>query len=153
LTRRCRESSCQEGYSSRDREKPTDRGTKYTTWQAEGRPNHEFEKTCNRLGIKYTTIKGKHPWINGCIERLDKTLLEEFYAVGFRKKRYESIEELQIDLDNVKGCKDECLEIPAKAHFSRTLDTNSEKWYWLIVRINQGRKGGGRKVAFYLRFC
>jgi len=33
--------------------------------------------------------------------RLDKTLLEEFYAVGFRKKRYEHIEELQIDLDSV----------------------------------------------------
>jgi len=34
------------------------------------------------------------------VERLNKTLLDEFYSVAFRKKRYESIEALQIDLDN-----------------------------------------------------
>jgi len=44
---------------------------------------------------------GKHPRTNGYGERLNKTLLDEFYAVAFREKQYESIEELQIDLDNV----------------------------------------------------
>jgi hypothetical protein len=32
-------------------------------------PNHEFERTCNRLGIKHTTTKTKHPWTNGDGER------------------------------------------------------------------------------------
>ena len=30
-----------------------------------------------------------------------KPLVDEFYAVAFRKKRYERSEELQLDLDNV----------------------------------------------------
>jgi len=78
----------------------TDCGTEYTTWHEEAIPNHEFEKTCKKLGIKHTTTKVKHPWTNGYVERLNKTLLDEFYSVAFRKKRYESIEALQIDLDN-----------------------------------------------------
>jgi transposase InsO family protein len=40
----------------------TDCGTEYTTWHEEAIPNHEFEKTCNRLGIKHTTTKVKHPF-------------------------------------------------------------------------------------------
>lgn len=32
-------------------------------------------------------------------KRLNKTLLDEFYSVAFRKKQYKSIEELQFDLD------------------------------------------------------
>jgi len=35
------------------------------------------------------------------VERLKKTLVDELYAVAFRKKRYECSEKLQIDLDNV----------------------------------------------------
>jgi hypothetical protein len=34
-------------------------------------------------------------------ERSPKTLVDELYAVAFRKKRYERSEELQLDLDNV----------------------------------------------------
>jgi transposase InsO family protein len=78
----------------------TDCGTEYTTWHEEAIPNHEFKKTCKKIGIKHTTTKVKHPWTNGYVERLNKTLLDEFYSVAFRKKRYESIEALQIDLDN-----------------------------------------------------
>jgi hypothetical protein len=64
----------------------TDCGTESTPWHEEARATHEVEKTCNRLGIKHTTTKGKHPWTNGYGERLNKTLLDEFYAVAFRKK-------------------------------------------------------------------
>jgi transposase InsO family protein len=63
------------------------------TWHEEAIPTHEVERTCNRLGIKHTTTKVKHPWTNGYGERLKKTLLDEFYAVSFRKKRYGRIEE------------------------------------------------------------
>jgi len=52
------------------------------------------------LGIKHTTTNVKHPWINGYVEKLNKTLLDEFYSVAFRKKQYKNIEELQIDLDS-----------------------------------------------------
>lgn len=78
----------------------TDCGTEYTTWHEEAMLNHEFEKACKKLGIKHTTTKVKHPWTNGYVERLNKTLLDEFYSVAFRKKQYKSIEELQIDLDS-----------------------------------------------------
>jgi|UPI00019B3BAC hypothetical protein len=39
------------------------------------------------------------PQTNGICERFNKTILDEFYKVAFRKKIYHSIEELQIDLD------------------------------------------------------
>lgn len=37
--------------------------------------------------------------VNGIVERFHKTLLDEFYRVAFRKKLYNSINELQSDLD------------------------------------------------------
>jgi len=52
------------------------------------------------LGIKHTTTKARHPWTNSYTERLNKALLDEFYSLAFRKKRYESIEELQVGLDD-----------------------------------------------------
>jgi transposase InsO family protein len=63
-------------------------------------PNHEFEKTCNRVGINHTTTKVKHPWTNGYMERLNRSVLDEFYSGTSRKKQPKGIEELQIDLDN-----------------------------------------------------
>ncbi len=36
---------------------------------------------------------------NGIVERFHKTMLDEFYRIAFRKKVYESIAELQTDLD------------------------------------------------------
>jgi transposase InsO family protein len=71
----------------------TDCGTEHMTWHQEAIPNHEFEKACNRLGIKHATTRVKHPWTNGYGERLDETLLDEFCAAAFRKKRYGHIEE------------------------------------------------------------
>ena len=37
---------------------------------------------------------------NGICERFHKTILEEFYQIAFRKKIYETLEELQADLDH-----------------------------------------------------
>jgi transposase InsO family protein len=54
------------------------------------------KRPARSLRIKHTTTKVKHPWTNGYVERLNKTLLDEFYSVAFRKKRYESIEALQM---------------------------------------------------------
>ncbi len=128
----------------------TDCGTEFTTWHQEAMPNHEFEKTCKKLGIKHTTTKVKHPWTNGYVERLNKTLLDEFYSVAFRKKRYESMEVLQIDLDNFMDyynyrrthqgykLKKNGFRIPAEAYFSvdLTLEKKSSK-----VKIPESIKG------------
>jgi hypothetical protein len=42
-------------------------------------------------------ISGPAP--NGIVERFHKTMLDEFYRIAFRKKLYETIEDLQTDLD------------------------------------------------------
>ncbi len=49
--------------------------------------------------IEHTNTKVKSPQTNGICERFHKTILQEFYQVTFRKKIYETIEQLQIDLD------------------------------------------------------
>jgi len=64
-------------------------------------PIHEFEKTCNELGIKHTTTTMKHAWTAAYGERFKKTLLDGFCPVSFRKKRQEHSEKLQTDLNNV----------------------------------------------------
>lgn len=109
----------------------TDCGTEYTTWYEEAIPNHKFEKTCNLLEIKHTTTKVRHPWTNGYVERLNKTLLDEFYSLAFRKKMYESVEELQVDLDEFLDyynyrrahqgykLKENGYTTPAEAHLSK----------------------------------
>ena len=88
--------------------------------------------------IEHTTTKVKHPWTNGYVEKLNKTLLDEFYAVAFRKKRYERSEELQLDLDNVmdsynyrrtyQGYRLEKngFRKPTEAHLQKNLTLNKE---------------------------
>ena len=39
------------------------------------------------------------PQTNGICERFHKTILQEFYQVTFRKKLYDSLDDLQKDLD------------------------------------------------------
>ena len=49
--------------------------------------------------IDHTRTKVKSPQTNGIVERLHKTMLNEFYRITFRKKIYTSLVELQTDLD------------------------------------------------------
>ena len=49
--------------------------------------------------IDHTKTKVKSPQTNGICERFHRTILDEFYRVTFRKNLYESIEQLQNDLD------------------------------------------------------
>ena len=49
--------------------------------------------------IEHTKTKAKIPQTNGICERFHRTIQEEFYAIAFRKKLYQSLEELQTDLD------------------------------------------------------
>lgn len=73
----------------------TDRGTEY-----KGKPeNHEYEMYLQIEGIEHSKTQVRHPQSNGICERLHRTMQDEFYAVAFRKKLYENLEQLQQDLD------------------------------------------------------
>ena len=73
----------------------TDRGTEYNGLA----DNHPFELFLHLNGIDHSTTKVRHPQTNGCVERLNQIIQDEFYAVAFRKKLYNSLEEVQADLD------------------------------------------------------
>ena len=73
----------------------TDRGTEYC-----GRVEaHDYELYLGVNGIEHTKTKARHPQTNGICERFHKTILNEFYQVAFRRRLYQSLEELQADLD------------------------------------------------------
>ena len=74
----------------------TDRGTEYC-----GRVDqHDYQLYLAINDIDHTKTKVKSPQTNGICERFHKTILQEFYQVTFRKKLYDSLEELQKDLDD-----------------------------------------------------
>ncbi|WP_092487479.1 IS481 family transposase [Desulfoscipio geothermicus] len=75
----------------------TDNGKEYGS--SEPTYDHHFGATCLIHGIKHKTTKVKHPWTNGYAERFIQTLYQEFFQVALRRKKYTSIEELQLDLD------------------------------------------------------
>ena len=73
----------------------TDRGTEYC-----GLPDrHEYELYLAVENIDHTRTKTKSPQTNGICERFNRTVLNEFYRVAFRRKLYTTLEELQADLD------------------------------------------------------
>lgn len=73
----------------------TDRGTEFCG-KAE---QHDYELYLAINDIEHTKTKAYHPQTNGICERFHKTILNEFYEVAFRKKIYNSLDELQVDLD------------------------------------------------------
>jgi len=73
----------------------TDRGTEYC-----GNPeHHEYELYLALEDIDHTRTRARSPQTNGIVERLHKTMLNEFYRIAFRKRIYSSIDQLQADLD------------------------------------------------------
>jgi len=73
----------------------TDRGTEYCG-KAE---YHEYELYLTIENVEHSKTKVKSPQSNGICERFHRTIQEEFYAVAFRRKLYDSLELLQADLD------------------------------------------------------
>jgi len=73
----------------------TDRGSEYCG----NREYHEYQLYLAVENIDHSKTKAKSPQSNGICERFQKTMLNEFYQVTFRKKLYSSIEELQKDAD------------------------------------------------------
>ncbi len=74
----------------------TDNGLEFTTHHKS--KNHSFERLLKELGIKHRLTKVRHPWTNGATERLQRTILEEFYQVAFRTRIYETLDQLNDDL-------------------------------------------------------
>ena len=73
----------------------TDRGTEFC-----GKiENHEYQLYLAIENIDHTKTRAKSPQTNGICERFQKTVLNEFYRIAFRKKIYNTLEELQKDLD------------------------------------------------------
>jgi transposase InsO family protein len=73
----------------------TDNGREYC-----GRPvGHPFELYLAIQQIEHRRTEIGSPETNGFCERFHRTVKEEFYAVAFRKTFYESLEQLQRDLD------------------------------------------------------
>ncbi len=74
----------------------TDRGTEFC-----GRPDkHDYQLFLAINDIDHTRTRVKSPQTNGICERFHKTILQEFYQVTFRKKLYETVDQLQADLDD-----------------------------------------------------
>jgi transposase InsO family protein len=73
----------------------TDRGTEYCGKH----DHHEYELYLAIEDIQHSKTRAKSPQSNGICERFHKTVLDEFYRVTFRKKVYNSLDELQQDLD------------------------------------------------------
>ena len=73
----------------------TDNGREYC-----GRKDkHPFELYLQLEEIEHRTTKVRRPQSNGFVERLNRTLLDEHFRVKGRKKFYESVSEIQKDLD------------------------------------------------------
>jgi transposase InsO family protein len=75
----------------------TDNGKEYTThWED---ADHEFEEYLDLVNIEHRYTRVRHPWTNGFVERFNKTILEEFYQPAILTKVYNTLYELQYDLD------------------------------------------------------
>ena len=73
----------------------TDRGTEYCGIQEQ----HPYQLFLYLNEIDHSKTKARNPQTNGITERLNQTILDEFYKVAFRKKLYSSLQEIQEDLD------------------------------------------------------
>jgi len=65
-----------------------------------GRPDqHPYELFLQLEGIEHRTTKVRRPQSNGFVERLHRTLLDEHFRIMGRTKWYESLDEMQQDLE------------------------------------------------------
>jgi len=73
----------------------TDRGTEYGYRNLE----HPYQLFLHLNSIEHSRTKARHPQTNGCTERLNQIIQDEFYKVAFRKTLYTTLEGIQQDLD------------------------------------------------------
>jgi len=73
----------------------TDRGTEYCG----SLQHHEYQLYLALENSHHSRTKARHPQTNGICQRFHRTIQDKFYAIVLRKKIYNSLEELQVDLD------------------------------------------------------
>ena len=63
-----------------DRSTPEEEAAIDAYWAARGEPRiylvHAFDHACTQLGIEHRTTKPYHPWTNGQVERMNRTIKE-----------------------------------------------------------------------------
>ena len=64
-----------------------------------GTDRHPYELYLQLSDIEHRKTRVRRPQTNGFVERFNRTVLEEFFRIAFRTKLYQSVEELQGDLD------------------------------------------------------
>jgi transposase InsO family protein len=73
----------------------TDRGSEFC-----GKSDiHKYELFLALNDMDHSKAKVKNPQSNAICERFQKTILDEFCRIAFRKRIYLTIDELQKDLD------------------------------------------------------
>jgi transposase InsO family protein len=72
----------------------TDNGREYC-----GTDRHPYELYLQLNDIEHRTTRVRRPQTNGFVERFNRTVLDEFFRLAFRTTFYESVEQLQPDLD------------------------------------------------------
>lgn len=72
----------------------TDNGREFCGTEA-----HPYQLYLRLNEIKHRTTKVKSPKTNGFVERFNRTVKEEFLPISFRKKVYQTLEQLQEDFD------------------------------------------------------
>lgn len=71
----------------------TDNGLQFTRHKGE-KKEHTLTKTCKKLGIEHRTTQPYHPWTNGQVERMNRTLKE----ATVKKFYYKNNDKLQMHL-------------------------------------------------------
>jgi len=74
----------------------TDNGKEYTHHRRTEK--HPFEIAAREMGIEHRLTRVRHPWTNGHAERFHATLLNEFFAVILRQRRFDSLDDLRAEL-------------------------------------------------------
>ena len=112
----------------------TDRGTEYCGKLEQ----HDYQLYLAMNDIEHTRTKAASPQTNGICERFHKTILQEFYQVTFRKKIYQSMEQLQADLDQWVAHYNDERTHQGKMCCGRTPAETFEdgKKIWLVKMIN-----------------
>ena len=65
-----------------------------------GTPSHPFQVFLALNDLDHRRIKPRTPRTNGFVERFHKTVGEEFFGPALRSKQYQTVDELQQDLDD-----------------------------------------------------
>jgi transposase InsO family protein len=119
----------------------TDRGSEYCG----SREHHEYQLYLAIEDVDHTKTKVKSPQTNGICERFHKTILNEFYQIAFRKKLYQTLDELQADVNewmrhyneerphSGKYCygKTPMETFAESKHLAQEKELDNEKWWTL----------------------